>query len=252
VFAETVGVTLGIATGGAWIWFAAALCLVILLTGLRTVAGADRGLLILFLAGIVLIPGLMVAIEMRDPIIEPRFFPRYFLVSITLFLLLAAWLAGEQYHRVTRGRIVSTLLVSLYVLGNLWQVAQFARIGRGHYRDALRYIAHETPGPDLRVSSNSDFRTGVLLGFYQRYLPADKHLAFYGRGSARSREAQWRIVEDIEPTTAVPTEIDDGLGDRFRLIRTFPFYGLSGCQWSLYARIAAAADDAGRPPRRVN
>lgn len=246
VLAETVGVTLGTPTHGVWVWVAVALLAVLLGVGLKTVRGVDAGLFILFLSGILIVPGLGVLIELRRALMEPRFFPRYFLVSIILFLLLCGWVVGEQYQKGATRRLAAAVIVIGYLLGNLWHAAAFITVGRGHYRDALNYMARETGDSTIRVSSNSDFRTRVLLAFYGRYLPTDKTVIFYQRTSPRVAEAGWRIREDLEPTRRVPREIDDGRGHRFRLMERYSFHGLSGCQWSLYERVNGSAAPAER------
>ena len=237
VIGETIAVALGIPGRGAWPWIALLMVVVLLAMGLRAVKRLEPGLVILSVAGILLIPGLTVFIELQTTLMEPRFFPRYFLVGITLFLLLTAWVVGEQYEHGGRRFAIAATFVSLFLIGNLWQVACFIAGGRGHYRDALRYMSHETRDWEITVSSNSDFRTRLLLTFYRRYLPPDKTLTFYLHGATDIDNAEWRIVEDLQPNAAMPEQIDDGHGQGFRLMKIFPFYGLSGCQWSLYQRI---------------
>jgi len=247
VVAGTIATTLGMASGGAWAWIACAVIGLPLVAGLRAMRRTDAGFFILLLAGIVLIPALAVYLELRNAVIEPRFFPRYFLVSITLFLLLSGWLVGELYEHDAKRRLLAALFVAMFVAGNLWHAASFMLSGRGHYREALLYMAQSTDDPEIRVSSNSDFRTGTLLAFYRSYLPHDKTLTFYPRNSPRLREASWRIIEDLDSNPEVPLDIEDPEGRRLRMVKRLPFYGLSGCQWSLYRLISAPAEPASRP-----
>jgi hypothetical protein len=238
VIAETVSMTIGAPVGGATVWLALPMCVTALGVALYLLRRSNPELFILFFSGIVLVPGLTIAFEWWAKLSQPRVFPRYFLVSIALSLLLAAWVVGQQYQRGGRHRQIAMLLVAVFVLGNLSHVARFFADGRGHYRDALSYIGKASNG-EVRVSSNSDFRTGMLLAFYRRYLPSGQNLIFYPGGSPRSHEARWRIREDLEPMR-VPAEINDAQGHLFQLRARFPFYGLSGCQWSLYERVDAA------------
>jgi hypothetical protein len=248
VVVETIATTLGAAPRGAWAWFACAVIGFLLVASLRTMRRVDTAFFILLLTGILLIPALAVCLELRAALIEPRFFPRYFLVSITFFLLLSGWFVGEQYEHDANRRLFAAIFVAMYVSGNLWHAASFMWYGRGHYREALLYMAQSTDEPEIRVSSNSDFRTSTLLAFYRPYLPHDKTLTFYPRSSPRFREVTWRIVEDLDPNPDVPLDVEDREGRRFRMVKRLPFYGLSGCQWSLYRRISAPADPAsGRP-----
>jgi hypothetical protein len=243
---ETLSVAVGTPVDGAWPWIAAAVALGTVIDGLRIVKRADRGMILFFLTAMVLAPAFVVFVEVGTSVFEPRFFPRYFLIGITLFLLLLSWVFGEHYHRGQLRTVAATALVTVCVAGNLWQVVRFIREGRGHYREAVDYLSQHTAGTEIRVSSNSDFRTGRLLAFYQRYLPPDKHLTWLSAAAPDRRGADWRIVESVEPQHEMPAEIDDGRGGRFRLARRFGFYGLSGSQWTLYAREAIAGSVNGQ------
>jgi len=237
VLAETVGAMVGTPAHGVWPAAAVAALLVVVAGGLRSIGRVNRGLFVFFLSGIFVVPAFGIIVEFRRAgLIAPRFFPRYFLVSIVLALLVAAWTLGEQLQKGGTRRLVSAIIIVGMVLAHLRQVADFARGGRGHYHDALAHMVQATADPNIRVASNSDFRTGILLGFYGRYLPPGRTLIFYGGTSPNVREADWRIREDLEPASSVPRELDDGRGQRFRLTGRYSFYGLSGCQWSLYQR----------------
>ena len=237
VLAETIGAALGTPAHGAGLAVAMAALIIVVGGGLVRVGRIDFGHCVFFVSGIFLVPAVMVLVEFRRAVVmEPRFFPRYFLVSVTLSLLVAAWVLGEELSRGWMRRLASAIIIVGYVLGNLWQAAHFVRDGRGHYHEALAYMAQETAAAQIRVASNSDFRTRILLAFYGRYLPPGRTLIFYGATSPHVDEVDWRIREDLQPTADVPRALDDGRGHRFRLTARYSFYGLSGCQWSLYKR----------------
>jgi hypothetical protein len=240
VIAETMAVTAGIPGHGAWLGLAVALVTMLLMAALVWIRTTDAVFFRFFLAGIVVMPAVMVLVESWHALMPPRFFPRYFLVSTTLSLILCAWWAGESYQRGGVRRTVTVLLVLLWTVGNVTEVTLFAWYGRGHYFQAVEDMANGTRAGEIRVSSNSDFRTATLLGFYRRYLPAERTLVYYPRSSARNLAADWRIVEDVEPNASPLPEVDDGRGNRFQLVKRFPFFGLSGCQWSLYERSGLA------------
>jgi hypothetical protein len=242
VVGETLAVTLGIAPNGVGPWIAAGVIGWLFVAGLAAMRNKDRGLFVLMLSGSLLLPAFAVLVERRDALIEPRLFPRYFLVSITLFLLLSAWFVGEQYQRGTRRRRMTvSLFLGLCVIGHLWHTARFIQGGRGQYREAVHYMAAATIEPEIRVSSNSDFRTSTLLAFYRSELPPGKALIFFPAASRRLHDANWRIIEELEPNRETPAELVDQEGGRFRIVKRWPFYGLSGCQWTLYRRIDSRA-----------
>ena len=237
VLADTAAAMFGTPPHGVWLGTAVAALAVVVATGLRTVGRVNAGLFVLFLSGILIVPFFTVIVEFQRAVfMAPRFFPRYFLVSITLCLLLAAWVLGEQLQKGGMRGLVSAMIILGYVLGNLWQVVDFTTYGRGHYTAALAHMAQETADREIHVASNSDFRTRILLIFYGRYLPLGRTLIFYEATSPHAGDADWRIREDLEPMSTVPSEVDDGRGHRFRLAARYSFYGLSGCQWSLYRR----------------
>jgi len=190
VLAETAGATLGTPPRGVWLWIAIAALVLVVGGGLRTIRRIDPGLFVFFLAGIMIVPGLTVLIEFqRAALVEPRFFPRYFLVSITLCLLVGAWMLGEQLQHGAMRRLVAVAVIAANVLGNLWQAAAFIRYGRGHYREALAYMARETPDANIRVASNSELRTRVLLAFHGRSLPAGRMVI--SMGARRPTWTRW-------------------------------------------------------------
>jgi hypothetical protein len=250
VLGETVSVTLGAASRGPWRWIAIAVCVYLIASGLRIVATHGRALATFYAAGMLLIPALTVIVEYRTALFEPRFFPRYFLVSVTLFLLLAAWKLGEDYGRAGLRRVVSVTVLGGYIAGSLWQVFHFAAEGRGHYLEAVRYVSAESASRDVRVTSNSDFRTGRLLAFYGRYLPAERTVALDPLGTVAPDRAEWRIVERVEPSDTMPEEISDREKRSYRLMKRYPFYGLSGSEWSLYRRDdSVSLPDSGQVPQ---
>jgi hypothetical protein len=249
VIGETMALTAGVPGQGVWAWMAAGFVMIVFVGASRLIRKTEPALFILFLAGIVLIPGAMVLVESRNALMPPRFFPRYFLVSITLLLMLGGWLAGEYYQRGGARRLVAAVFLIFWTAGNLDEAGAFFRYGRGHYREAVDDMAHATGNAEIRVSSNSDFRTSTLLQFYRRYLPEGRTLVYYPRGSGQHPKADWRIIEDLEPNISPSGEVEDGLGTRFRLVKRLPFYGLSGCQWSLYQRIPSL--DLSTPTRQT-
>ncbi len=237
VISQTAAVTAGVNEHGFWRWTAGALVMIPFVAALRRLRKTEPALAIFFLTGIVVMPAAMIVVESRNPLLAPRFFPRYFLVSITLLLTLSGWLAGEYYQRGGARRVIATLCLMLWMVGNFAELRAFFRDGRGHYLEAVNYMAQATGSAEIRVSSNSDFRTSTLLGFYRRYLPEGRTLVYYSRRSGRHADAGWRIVEDVEPSSSPANEVEDDAGHRFRLMKRLPFYGLSGCQWSLYERV---------------
>ena len=188
VVAETSAVMLGMPARGVWLLLAPIVVAALLVPALKAIRRREAGLFLLFISGILVVPALSVMVELRNAVLEPRFFPRYFLVSITLFLLLMAWFVGEQWRRGAKRRLAAVVAVSLLrdaepVAGRL--ICHV--LVEGVTETPWTRIARHTTGSEIRVSSNSDFRTGLLLDFYRRYLPSGKTVSLYPNGSPASR-----------------------------------------------------------------
>ena len=58
--------------------------------------------------------------------------------------------------------------------GNALLTYQFLDKGRGHYREMLAFMAKETHSDKVIVSSDHDFRNGIVLKFYDKWrIPID-------------------------------------------------------------------------------
>ncbi len=249
VLTETIALAVGMPGHGAWGWVAVAAFGLVLGLGLRAAWRHEPAWVAFAVCGILVVPAVTVVREFATSPLTPRLFPRYFLVGHVLFLLVAAVLIGSLWQAGARRRVLAVGLTLLFAVGHLSLAATFARGGRGRYLAAVQRMA--TTSPLVRVSSTSDTRTGVLLAFYARYLPPGSRMVFLPRTSARAGEADWRIREDLDAATAVPSEIVDERGGRFRLAASYGYAGLSGCQWSLYARVppSVVPGTSGEPAR---
>ncbi len=137
--------------------------------------------------------------------------------------------AARQRRRIT------ALFVLVYGVGKCVADCRIYQDGRGPLLGGV--AVHGARRALLRFASRATaiFGAATLLAFYSRYLPTGKTIWFYPRGSTReSGEADWRIVEDVEPRhRRADWRSTTGRAVDFGLVGRFPFYGLSGCQWSL-------------------
>jgi hypothetical protein len=210
---------------------------VLLFRGLSRINRLSEGWRVLFAAGIVLVPLPLILLRLFLHPESTTVFPRYFLTSILLFLLLAGFLLGELIERGGRGRILGGLVLLLLLAGNAVCTMRFTQIGRGQYLPALSHIVQETPDRPVHLAGNSDFRTPLIVSFYSRYLPKERQIVYHpGQKPNRSRTVDWWIVEFLEPHEQVPQDLETVMG-RFSLERYYDFYGPSGCGWAIYRRI---------------
>lgn len=55
---------------------------------------------------------------------------------------------------------------------------EFLKNGRGHYLDAVMYLAEHTKDKIITVGSDHDFRNEMVLSFYAKYLPSGKEIVY--------------------------------------------------------------------------
>ena len=161
--------------------------------------------------------------------------PRYFLASLTFGLLLVGrgLTCMLQGRRLTRFLAVGLLLVA--VVGNGWRVARFVDDGRGRYQEVVAYLASHTEADTIRVASDYDFGASMVLGYYEKFLPASKELAYLS-GEGPTGSADWYLVHELGDQFDPPEILEVGVGDGYVLQETFPKFGLSGWNWALYRR----------------
>jgi hypothetical protein len=164
-------------------------------------------------------------------------YPRYFLVIVPFVLILLGRFLARLLDSSWLGRGLVLLALSVFILANGWSLGRFFRAGRGHYLDALRYMAEQTPGRQIVVGSDHDFRNEMVLTYYQRNLPAGKELVYCPQDRWSRNDPEWFLRHDFEESPQVPVQFVSPDGRTCTLVQTFPYYGLSGWNWSLYHRV---------------
>lgn len=183
----------------------------------------------LVLAGIVVVPSMMVAA--RLPNLE---FPRYFLMSGIVLLIFEAEAIGGLWERGTAlSRGLSAGLFALTFAGQAIADASLLRDGRGGYGAALDAMAGE---PHPAYASDHRFRTKTVVD----YLAGRRGLRFDYVGPdtfCRDRPNWFVDVGDEMPDP--PAQVDIGPPDcrtSFIWRASFPASALSGMRWTLYHR----------------
>lgn len=235
------GFGLPVGTGSGPLLFGAALAaaLALALLWLRS-RGDDRW--ILHLTVIVLAPAAVLG-ALRPEVIEAR----YFVIGTAFALIL--WseplAAGLRAGGVRRAAAAAALLG--FVLGNAAHTVRFLAEGRGHYAEALRFMAAETPGRRIEVGGNHDFRVPTMLRYYARELPPDKQLVYLGGRQRPPRGPEWLVRQDSDPVgTAAPT-FRDPAGNAYSLAAEYGYAGIAGYHWAVY-RNRHVAPPPGRAP----
>ena len=213
--------------------------------GLFLVWCRDRALHKFYLVGIFFAPVL--------GLVSSRFlllYPRYFIVSAALGLLLAGYVwARLWFSRIGHigrigplGRMAAALLLAAFLLGNGLQVGRLLRDGRGQYQAALRYIAERTPAGPITVSSDSDFRNFGVMDYYQSAVGPGHELRYFPTNQPPPEGPQWVFLHRLDQSTPVPPDaLHDAAGRNYALARVFPHAPLSGWEWFVYRRIDESA-----------
>lgn len=186
---------------------------------------------------------LVIAVATRTPFL----FVRYFLVSIAFAHLLCAVSLARLYRQGRWGRFAFAMLLTVFVAANLSHLGRLYRLQRGHYREALQFIADHDSSQTITIGSNHDHGTAILIDFYRRRLPAPRKIVYYPtanwlaagesprRGQRPASHPNWLILHHdplTGPAGYQPTYVV--AGQTYRFLRMFDASILSGWQWYCY------------------
>jgi len=183
---------------------------------------------------------------LRPEVIEPR----YFLIGIALWLLLASFVLADAWRSGGARRVVAAALVAAFVAGNAVHTAAFLRDGRGGFERALRFMAAHSSGSEVEVGSDHDFRNGTVLRFYARRLPPEKRLVYLPRGRWPVAGPEWLVVHAASRPAQPPALLELRSVRRYALAAEFDHAGLSGFWWGVYRNLAVPRDPLPQRTRR--
>lgn len=191
-----------------------------------------------FAAGLFVVPAALLTWTGREFL-----YPRYFLVNLFVLYILAALAIGRAWDtRAVRMRWVMASGLAAWTLGNLLLSVQLLQVGRGHYKDALEYISANTPGR-AQVGSVQDFRSQLLFGYYEKYLPPAQQPEFLREEAVAQLRPEWLLVT-ISPyeMPELPVRIPRAPGLEYVLVKQFPSVRLSGFPAGVYQRADLSGD----------
>ena len=184
---------------------------------------------IFFLSVLILAPPLILVIK------HPKvLYFRYFVVCVPFFYLLLCNVLTSFYQSSRMGKAVYVIIVLVFLSGNLYRTGRLLVFGRGNYRKAVQYLARETPGEEIVVGSDNDFRNKMVLAFYARFLPEGKRMLYVDQDSWPQHGTDWLIGHSQDVKYQPPTQLVDPKGNIYSLARSFPYSGMSGWHWFLY------------------
>ena len=111
---------------------------------------------------------------------------------------------------------------------------------RGHFLDALAYIAHNSAGPDIHISGDAIFAYQLYTEFYRSYVPGDHRFFVNALSPDMPVQPEWIITNSESQTyNPKPAILENATGrELYRLMRIYPYAGLAGSQFAVYQRVA--------------
>lgn len=184
---------------------------------------------IFYLSALLITPALMLWVSGR-----PYLYVRYFVILFPFFYLMLGEAMDEAARRWKAARSGAIGLSLLMLVGHGLSTAEFLRVGRGGYREAVGYMAANTRRPMVQVAGDHDFRNALPIFFYSRYLPAGRTMVYLRPNAWPPDGPDWFLVHNTCSETLIPPAAIEVGGRAFRLARSYPVLGLSGVGWHLY------------------
>jgi hypothetical protein len=230
VLGDTMAAAIGFPMQPEFRWAALFLGGALLISSLLILARRVRSdIWIFYLSALLLAPALMLAFNSR-----PYVYVRYFVVLFPFFYLMLGEAADAVAGKFKGLRPAIVALCLLMLAGHVLATADFLRVGRGRYQDAVTYMAANTPRAAVQVGGDHDFRNGLPVFFYSRYLPDNRSMVYLRAGDWPPEGPDWYLVHNTCSEAFLPlTEVRVG-GRTYRLVKTYPLMGLSGMGWHLY------------------
>jgi hypothetical protein len=219
--------------GGPWLLVAVVAAVAILLYGFSVLASRRHHETWFFATSLVLAPAAILIVY------HARFLDvRYFFVLMPFAWLLMARALADLASRGQPGRVIAVVAIAMAIAGNVVHLLPMMRHGRGHYGEVVATMSRLTTGSDIVVASDNDFRVAVPLRYYGETLPSGKRLIYVESAEQAGEQAEWYITHTFDsPDGVAPNEITGSDGDRYCLVSSFPYGGISGANWRLYRRM---------------
>jgi len=198
--------------------------------GSWVVAQRKSDLWILFVVGMIVSPAALAIIQPTN-----NYLARYFLVSMLLWLLVAAQLLAWLVARGGAARVAALVALAAFGVANGARVADLLRDGRGAYQDALRFMVTNTTGDTTLIASDHDFRNRLVVEYYGPRM--SKPVRYVSRTDASP--TQWYVWQKT-PGEAAPIPRVAIPRGTYRLVKTYPTAPLSGLTWYVYERESPA------------
>ena len=158
---------------------------------------------------------------------------RYFMISVAASLVLLSSGCAALLRRGVAGRDMALTLLAVFVAGNAVNTGSLLRFGRGQYLAALRLIEAHSNNREVVITSDHDFRNGMLVDYYKRYLAQPDSVRYANGATLNESGADWLILHRFE-LTKPPDRVTDIYGNNYKLVSIYRYADLSGWNWLLY------------------
>jgi MFS family permease len=191
----------------------------------------------IFYAVLIVVPLGLMAILLPVPLSV-----RYFIISVAASLVLLSSGYAALLRRGVVGRDVALTLLAVFVAGNAVNTGNLLRFGRGQYLAALRFMEKNSHGQKIVITSDHDFRNGMLVNYYKRYLERVDYTQYVDKAmldeeNVRTKGAplgaEWLILHRFD-LTEQPERVTDIYGNNYKLVSIYRYSDLSGWNWLLY------------------
>jgi hypothetical protein len=185
----------------------------------------DPNLAALALIFLVVLPLAMFVARLPNP-----HFPRYYLASAVVFLLVLSDLFAASWRRGGAVRVLGTLLLAAIVAGNLADVSRLLRDGRDQSAAVMQMIGGAGP---VLVTSDQDVRNRPIVEFFATRF--DLPITYVPTKEICTRQPEWLLSSSFDAD--MPESIEtSAVGCRkiYQKQAAFPQWGLSGLPWTVY------------------
>jgi hypothetical protein len=161
---------------------------------------------------------------------------RHFIVGLSFLLILFSFILADLFDQARPQRAASLALLAVYLLTNGWLLMSFFEHGRGHYHDAVRFLAENSRKSVVTVGSDSDVRVGTVVVFYAQDVMGGKTCRYCTSQQWPPGGPEWVIAskESFEDPTPPGARYTDNAGNQYDLVKIFQTAPLSGLHWFIY------------------
>jgi hypothetical protein len=158
---------------------------------------------------------------------------RYFIISVAASLVLLSSGYAVLLRRGMAGRDMGLTLLAIFVVGNAISTCNLLRFGRGQYLAALRFIEKNSEGREVVITSDHDFRNGMLVNYYKRYLARPDSIRYANGGTLNEGGPDWLILHRFE-LSGQRDRVTNEYGNAYQLVKIYRYSDNSGWNWLLY------------------